>query len=192
MEGSDDISGIDEGCCAGVWLNTDMESGFLNSSSTFLDYVGVNGRVQSIDGNRYQVFNFPTNGSARTALESSYVVRFSVYDKAGNQQTLHRENEFDSYYTDSDGNLTDIPVIKLGGTNAHQGWNVELPELPKLKCGNAPGALCESNCNSFNDALEEQQNTCMLASSEDNACLNATDNANYHQDRFVACINKNY
>ena len=85
----DDVSGIDIGCCAAVFLRERPRHNVFRHSD------GVNGHIERIEGDTYRVSQFPINNFAQAGLYT--IERFSFYDGAGNRTQLYANPETDTY-----------------------------------------------------------------------------------------------
>lgn len=102
FDGSDDVSGIAEGCCVSVYI--------LPSENVFRHSDAVNGRVKSEGDGHYSVTNLPINPNVKgNSLHT--ITHFSISDIAGNDATLRVGDSDPRFYTDQSGNLTDIEVL---------------------------------------------------------------------------------
>jgi len=104
--GIDTGSGISEGCCVAVWLDP--------AGNVFRHSDGVNGSISKLGGDTYRVTRLPINPELDSSQTKDYTLSgFSIYDKAGNRGELRLAKKSDQFYTDQDGKLTQVRVVKI-------------------------------------------------------------------------------
>jgi hypothetical protein len=124
MKAEDDISGVSEDCCSAVWVNP--------SGNVFRHSDGVNGQISSLGNGTYRVSNLPINPYVNANSGLYKLERFSFYDKAGNRAELSLSTQDADFYSDQNGNLTNIKTLSFSIKQNQQADN-QAPKILSLK-----------------------------------------------------------
>ncbi|MCY4523440.1 MAG: hypothetical protein OXB84_01745 [Halobacteriovoraceae bacterium] len=104
LEGIDNVSGIAEGCCSGIFLKEQPHNIFKNLDNTF-------GQVKKTGQNKFVVANFPINQYAKSGIYT--IESFAIRDNAGNRAILQINNEYPEFYKMNGRINTKIEVLEF-------------------------------------------------------------------------------
>lgn len=106
---------------AGVWLGAVPANLFSFGTS-------VNRSLVPVGKDTYQIQDLAINPWYYRYQPTYTLIQFYVYDRGGNQASLHASTPRDEFYMDQNGVPTQIPLVHLN-LNPHQQGDITIPKI---------------------------------------------------------------
>ncbi len=103
---TDARSGVEEGCCSAIGISPSTDALFRDSNA-------YNGHVVSRGSPQYQITNFQIRTDVDPTVQNYALTSLSLSDRAGNMLTLTQANPEDATYSDQNGTVTSLGIVRF-------------------------------------------------------------------------------